>query len=63
MEKMISQLEGEMERLQTRLDEAHQIGTLNLANYRKAQQALEEVEARNNLAEQELSKSKLYSGH
>ena len=42
MEKMISQLEGEMERLQTRLDEAHQIGTLNLANYRKAQQALEE---------------------
>ena len=34
MEKMISQLTAEMERLQTRLDEAHQIGALNLANYR-----------------------------
>ena len=36
MEKMISQLTAEMERLQTRLDEAHQIGALNLANYRLA---------------------------
>ena len=51
-----------MERLQTRLDEAHQIGTLNLANYRKAQQALEEVEARNFAAEQELAKVKLQTG-
>merc|ERR1712156_1121079 len=61
MEKMITQLTAEMEKLQTRLDEAHQIGALNLANYRKAQQALEEVEARASIQEEELAKTKIHS--
>merc|ERR1712156_351972 len=61
MEKMITQLTAEMEGLQARLDEAHQIGPLNLANYRKAQQALEEVEARASIQEEELAKTKIHS--
>ena len=59
MENLISQLDSEMKRCQKQLNEAHEIAALNLAKYRKAQQELEEVEARNALQEQELAKAKL----
>ena len=45
------------------MNEAHEIATLNLANYRKAQQELEEIEARNAAQEQEIAKAKLQSQH
>ena len=48
-----------MQRCQKQLNEAHEIAALNLTKYRKAQQELEEIEARNAAQEQEIAKAKL----
>ena len=52
-----------MQRCQKQLNEAHEIATLNIAKYRKAQQELEEIEARTAAQEQEIAKAKLQSKH
>jgi len=61
LENLIAQLDCEMQKCQKQLNEAHEIAALNLTKYRKAQQELEEIEARNAAQEQEIAKAELQS--
>jgi len=59
LEEMAQGLEAKMRGYRKQAEEAQEIAALNLAKYRKAQQQLEEAEARAALAENRLAASKL----